>query len=59
VSQSAGKAFELIQAAHGRGRLAHAFLVSGALGCGKEELASRLVSMVNGPGESNGMDLFG
>ena len=59
MSQSAGKAFELISAAHGRGRLAHAFLVSGALGCGKEELASRLVSLVNGAGETGGMDLFG
>jgi len=59
VSQSAEKAFELIQSAHGRGRLAHAFLISGALGCGKEELASRLISMVNGSGKSGGMDLFG
>lgn len=59
MSQSAGKAFELIQAAHGRGRLAHAFLVSGALGCGKEELASRLISMINASADSGGMDLFG
>ena len=59
MSQSAEKAFELISAAHGRGRLAHAFLVSGALGCGKENLASRLVSLVNDSGESGGMDLFG
>lgn len=59
MSQSAAKAFDLIQAAHGRGRLAHAFLVSGAPGCGKEELASRLISMLNSSGETGGMDLFG
>jgi|TARA_B110000037_G_C17124304_1_gene507329 DNA polymerase-3 subunit delta' len=59
VSQTAEKSFELIKSAHERGRLAHAFLVSGDLGCGKEELASRLISMVNGPSEGGGMDLFG
>ncbi len=59
MSQSAEKAFELISAAHGRGRLAHAFIISGAHGCGKEELASRLVSLMNGAGDSGGVDLFG
>ncbi len=59
MSQTAEKAFELIKSAHGRKRLAHAFLVSGALGCGKAELASRLISMVNGPADGGGMDLFG
>lgn len=59
MSQSAEKAFELIQAAHGRDRLAHAFLISGALGSGKEELASRIISLVNAPADGGGTDLFG
>ncbi|QTN30937.1 hypothetical protein HZ994_00870 [Akkermansiaceae bacterium] len=59
VSQSAEKAFELIKSAHGRGRLAHAFLITGAEGCGKEELASKIISLLNGSGDSGGMDLFG
>ena len=54
------KAYELMAAAHGRGRLAHAFLISGASGCGKEALASRVVGMLNDPpAGSGGMDLFG
>lgn len=59
VSQNAEKSFELIKSAYERKRLAHAFLVSGALGCGKEELASRIISLVNGPAEEGGTDLFG
>ena len=59
VSQSAEKSFELIKSAHERKRLAHAFLISGALGCGKEELASRLISLLNGQQEGGGTDLFG
>jgi DNA polymerase-3 subunit delta' len=59
VSQNAEKSFELIKSAHERNRLAHAFLISGALGCGKEELASRLISLLNSPGEGGGIDLFG
>ncbi|MGJ8642472.1 MAG: hypothetical protein ACSHX9_03615 [Luteolibacter sp.] len=59
MSQSAEKAFELIQAAHGRDRLAHAFLITGALGSGKEELASRVISLVNAPADGGGIDLFG
>lgn len=59
MSQNAEKSFELIKSAYERKRLAHAFLISGALGCGKEVLASRIISLVNGTGESVGMDLFG
>ncbi len=59
VSQSAEKSFSLIESAFERGRLAHAFLITGALGSGKEALSSRLVGLVNSTGESGGMDLFG
>ncbi len=59
MSQNAEKSFELIKSAYERKRLAHAFLISGALGCGKEELASRIISLVNGAGNDGGMDLFG
>ena len=53
------RAYELIAAAHGRGRLAHALLISGANGCGKQELAARLIQLVNGGGGGGGIDLFG
>ena len=53
------RAYELIEAAHERGRMAHAYLVSGAPGSGKEELAARLIQMVNGGEEEGGSDLFG
>ena len=56
---SSDRAFELVSAAHERGRLAHAFLISGAQGAGKEQLAAKIVKMLNGSGESGGMDLFG
>jgi len=56
---SSDRAFELMAAAHERGRLAHAFLISGAQGSGKEWLAAKVVRMLNGSGESGGMDLFG
>lgn len=59
MSQSAEKSFELIKAAYERKRLAHAFLITGALGCGKEILASRLISLVNGSQQASGADLFG
>lgn len=59
VSQSAAKSFELIKSAHDRKRLAHAFLITGAPGSGKEELASRIISLVNSPAGSAAMDLFG
>ncbi len=59
MAQRAEQAYELIKSAHERKRLAHAFLVSGALGCGKEMLASRLISLINGSSDAGGMDLFG
>jgi len=55
----ADRVFELISSAHERGRLAHAFLISGANGSGKENLAARMVQLVNGGGASAGFDLFG
>ncbi len=56
---SADRAFEVISAAHGRGRLAHAFLISGAVGSGKEDLAARVVQLVSGKTVGGGFDLFG
>ncbi|WP_367873701.1 hypothetical protein [Luteolibacter sp. Populi] len=56
------KAFELVKAAHERGRLAHAFLISGPRGCGKERLAARLAQMLGDEasgGGGGGFDLFG
>ncbi len=55
----ADRAFELISSAHERGRLAHAFLISGAHGSGKENLAARMIQMVSGAEKSGGFDLFG
>ena len=55
----ADRAFELIASAQERGRLAHAFLISGAHGSGKENLAARMIQLVNGAGKSGGFDLFG
>jgi len=59
MATTADRAYELISAAHGRGRLAHAFLISGAAGSGKESLAARLIQLVNGGASSGGFDLFG
>ena len=56
---TAERAFELLEAAHRRDRLAHAFLISGAPGCGKENLAARLIQTVNGGTDGGGVDLFG
>ncbi len=50
-------AFDLVQSAHERRRLAHAFLISGPRGCGKERLAARIVKMLEPSG--SGFDLFG
>jgi DNA polymerase III subunit delta' len=55
----ADRAFEMISSAHQRQRLAHAFLISGAHGSGKENLAARLIQLVNGGGTAGGFDLFG
>ncbi len=59
MAYSADRAFELISSAHERGRLAHAFLISGAHGCGKEHLAARVIQLVSGAKEAAGFDLFG
>ncbi|QJE98204.1 hypothetical protein [Luteolibacter luteus] len=57
---SPDNAFELVKSAHERGRLAHAFLISGPRGCGKERLAARIVKMLEPGGNSGGgFDLFG
>lgn len=52
------RAFELVQEAHERQRLAHAFLISGPRGSGKEELAARMIKMLQSGG-GGGADLFG
>lgn len=61
MAYTADRAFELISEAHQRGRLAHAFLISGAPGSGKEHLAARLIQLVNDGGSAGGggFDLFG
>lgn len=41
-------AFEILRAAHERGRLAHAYLISGAPESGKRALAAGIASLVNG-----------
>lgn len=53
------QAFGLIEAAHERGRLAHAFLISGPFGSGKEALAAKVVKMLEGDAGGGGIDLFG
>lgn len=52
------KAFELIAAAHERARLAHAFLITGPKGSGKEELAAKMGHLLNGDSDE-GDDLWG
>jgi len=59
MAYPAERAFELVESAFERGRLAHAFLISGAHGSGKETLAARIIRRVNGGGSSGGIDLFG
>ena len=41
-------AFEYLRRAHEQNRLAHAYLITGPPGSGKEELAAELASLVNG-----------
>lgn len=53
------KAFELIRGAHERQRLAHAFLISGPNGSGKQALAARIVQLVNPPEQEASASLFG
>ncbi|MDQ6624403.1 MAG: hypothetical protein M3Y86_13085 [Verrucomicrobiota bacterium] len=49
-------AFSYLQRARAQGRLAHAYLISGAAGSGKRALATRIVNLVNGAAHS---DVFG
>lgn len=46
-------AFSYLQRAHEQSRLAHAYLISGAIGAGKRQLASRLANLVNGTKAQN------
>jgi hypothetical protein len=39
--------------------MAHTFLISGVHGSGKENLAARMIQLVNGGAKSGGCDLFG
>jgi len=41
------KAFALLQHAHQKGRLAHAYLITGPEGSGKQDLARKLICLVN------------
>jgi DNA polymerase-3 subunit delta' len=60
MAYTADRAYELIRSAHERGRLAHAFLLSGARGSGKERLAARVIQLVSGAAaQGGGFDLFG
>ena len=59
MAYTADKAYDLIHSAHQRGRLAHAFLISGAHGSGKENLAARVIQLVSGTSTAGGFDLFG
>ncbi len=56
------KAYELMASAHERGRLAHAFLISGEAGSGKSELVARVISLINhqkASADDSGFNLFG
>jgi DNA polymerase-3 subunit delta' len=59
MAYTADRAYQLISSAHERGRLAHAFLISGAHGAGKEALAARVIQLVSGGSQASGFDLFG
>ena len=52
------KAFDLIAAAHKRERLAHAFLITGPRGSGKQKLAAKMADLLNGDQEDEA-DLWG
>lgn len=58
MSFTVDHAFELVKSAHERGRLAHAFLISGPKGVGKSQLVARIIQCINGSGDG-GFDLFG
>ena len=59
MAVTAERALELMEEAHRRERLAHAFLISGPAGSGKRHLAARVIEMVNPAGDPGGADLFG
>ena len=59
MAVTAEKAFELVRGAHERERLAHAFLISGPAGSGKQALAARIVELVNPPADEGAVGLFG
>jgi DNA polymerase-3 subunit delta' len=50
---SADEAFQLLQRAHGRDRLAHAYLLTGPVGSGKRELANRACGLLLGESVAN------
>ncbi|MBT8035975.1 MAG: hypothetical protein KJO21_00390 [Verrucomicrobiae bacterium] len=56
---TADKAYDLMQSAHERGRLAHAFLITGEAGSGKADLAARVISLINPAPDTGGANLFG
>ncbi|MFK7909622.1 MAG: hypothetical protein AB8F34_03375 [Akkermansiaceae bacterium] len=59
MAYTAEKAFDLIESAHEKGRLAHAFLITGVPGSGKNSLAAKIISLVNSVKEDSGANLFG
>lgn len=49
---TAPEALDLLRAAHTHGRLAHGYLITGPIGCGKRQLAGELCAMLTGePGD--------
>lgn len=60
MAYTAEKAFSLIESAHEKGRLAHAFLITGEGGSGKTSLAAKIISLINPPADGGGGEnLFG
>ena len=59
MSVTEDKAYELMQGAHERERLAHAYLISGPGGSGKRSLAARVIEMVNPAADDGSMGLWG
>lgn len=54
------QAYDLLESAKERGRLGHAFLLTGAADTGKSALAVRIINMLNAPpAEAAGFDMFG
>lgn len=49
-------AFDYLARSRDGGRLAHAYLITGPEGCGKRDLAARIVGLVNGVDPSVGLD---